>query len=191
MTGRPNDAKRRGSPLALRSRHSHCGLSRAMTRAKIVLAANFAQRLVPAAHSPRQAAREHHPRYAKSFSQRNRHLGCGGGPDRTLERRDWTAVPLASFRPAGADVESMTVTKLDLSGLKCPLPALKTRKALKSLAPGDRLEVRCTDPLAVIDIPHLVGAIGDGLEIIERGERETVFRIEKAPRKPVSKPPTC
>jgi hypothetical protein len=25
---------------------------------------------------------------------------------------------------------------LDLSGLKCPLPALKTRKALKSLTPG-------------------------------------------------------
>ena len=45
---------------------------------------------------------------------------------------------------------AMTVTKLDLSGLKCPLPVLKTRKALKSLAPGDRLEVRCTDPLAVI-----------------------------------------
>jgi tRNA 2-thiouridine synthesizing protein A len=38
----------------------------------------------------------------------------------------------------------MTITILDLSGLKCPLPALKTRKALKSLAPGDRLEVRCT-----------------------------------------------
>ncbi len=74
----------------------------------------------------------------------------------------------------------MTVVKLDLSGLKCPLPALKTRKALKSLAPGDRLEVRCTDPLAVIDIPHLVGLIGDHLEIIDRGERDTVFRIEKS-----------
>ena len=74
----------------------------------------------------------------------------------------------------------MITIKLDLSGLKCPLPALKTRKALKSLAPGDRLEVRCTDPLAVIDIPHLVGVIGDQLEIIERGERDTVFRIEKS-----------
>ena len=84
----------------------------------------------------------------------------------------------------------MTVTKLDLSGLKCPLPALKTRKALKSLAPGDQLEVRCTDPLAVIDIPHLVAAVGDRLEIIERGERETVFRIERSAPKPVSKPPT-
>jgi tRNA 2-thiouridine synthesizing protein A len=74
----------------------------------------------------------------------------------------------------------MTITKLDLSGLKCPLPALKTRKALKSLAPGDRLEVRCTDPLAAIDIPHLVTETGDRLEAIERGERDVLFRIEKS-----------
>ena len=33
---------------------------------------------------------------------------------------------------------TMTTTKLDLAGLKCPLPALKTRKALKNLPPGDR-----------------------------------------------------
>ena len=85
----------------------------------------------------------------------------------------------------------MTTIKLDLSGLKCPLPALKTRKALKSLMPGDRLEVRCTDPLAVIDIPHLVGLIGDRLEIIERGERDTVFRIEKSAPTLASKPPPC
>ena len=74
----------------------------------------------------------------------------------------------------------MTITKLDLSGLKCPLRALKTRKALKSLAPGDRLEVRCTDPLAAIDIPHLVGMTGDRLEGVERGERDLVFHIEKS-----------
>ncbi len=74
----------------------------------------------------------------------------------------------------------MAVTILDLSGLKCPLPVLRTRKALKSMAPGDRLEVRCTDPLAVIDIPHLVEITGDRLKIIERGERDVVFRIEKS-----------
>jgi tRNA 2-thiouridine synthesizing protein A len=73
----------------------------------------------------------------------------------------------------------MAVTKLDLSGLNCPLPALKTRKALKALAPGDRLEVRCTDPMAAIDIPHLVGVTGDRLEVVERGERDIMFRIEK------------
>ena len=74
----------------------------------------------------------------------------------------------------------MTTTKLDLTGLKCPLPALKTRKALKSLQPGDRLEGHCTDPLSVIDIPHLIQETGDRVEITQRAEQRIVFLIEKA-----------
>ena len=77
---------------------------------------------------------------------------------------------------------AMTQTKLDLTGLKCPLPALKTRKALKSLNPGDRLEVHCTDPLSVIDIPNLIRETGDRIEITEQAERRIVFLIEKANR---------
>jgi tRNA 2-thiouridine synthesizing protein A len=73
-----------------------------------------------------------------------------------------------------------TTTKLDLTGLKCPLPALKTRKALKSVKPGDLLEVHCTDPLSVIDIPNLIRETGDKVEISERGEQRIVFLIEKA-----------
>ncbi|MFL6814617.1 MAG: sulfurtransferase TusA family protein [Bradyrhizobium sp.] len=73
----------------------------------------------------------------------------------------------------------MTTTKLDLTGLKCPLPALKTRKALKTLKPGDLLEVRCTDPLSAIDIPNLLRETGDKLEMTERAEQEIVFLIEK------------
>lgn len=76
----------------------------------------------------------------------------------------------------------MAQTKLDLTGLKCPLPALKTRKALKSLKPGDRLEVHCTDPLSVIDIPALILETGDSVEITEQGARRIVFLIEKASR---------
>ncbi len=71
------------------------------------------------------------------------------------------------------------MTKLDLTGLKCPLPALKTRKALKSLRPGERLEVQCTDPLAVIDIPNLLNEIGDSLESTQRDGDRIVFVIEK------------
>jgi tRNA 2-thiouridine synthesizing protein A len=74
----------------------------------------------------------------------------------------------------------MTMTRLDLSGLKCPLPALKTRKALKPLKPGDQLEVCCTDPLSVIDIPNLIRETGDKVEITERAEQRIVFLIEKA-----------
>jgi tRNA 2-thiouridine synthesizing protein A len=77
-------------------------------------------------------------------------------------------------------VRTMTTTKLDLTGLKCPLPALKTRKALKALQPGDRLEVHCTDPLSVIDIPNLIRETGDKVEISERTDQQIVFLIEKA-----------
>ena len=76
----------------------------------------------------------------------------------------------------------MTTTRLDLTGLKCPLPALKTRKALKSVAPGDRLEVHCTDPLSVIDIPNLIRETGDKVEITARDEKRIVFLIEKLER---------
>jgi tRNA 2-thiouridine synthesizing protein A len=74
----------------------------------------------------------------------------------------------------------MTTTRLDLTGLKCPLPALKTRKALSGIRPGDRLEVYCTDPLAVIDIPNLIRETGDRIENIERDGSQVTFLIEKA-----------
>jgi tRNA 2-thiouridine synthesizing protein A len=72
------------------------------------------------------------------------------------------------------------LTKLDLAGLKCPLPALRTRKALKALTPGDRLEVHCTDPMSVIDIPNLIRETGDKVEITEHAAHRIVFLIEKA-----------
>ena len=73
----------------------------------------------------------------------------------------------------------MTTTKLDLRGLLCPLPALKTRKALKRIALGDRLEVACTDPLAAIDIPNLVNATGDLIERADTQGDTIVFIIQK------------
>jgi tRNA 2-thiouridine synthesizing protein A len=72
-----------------------------------------------------------------------------------------------------------TRTKLDLTGLKCPLPALKTRKALKGLKPGDVLEVLCTDPLSVIDIPNLIQETGDKVDITRQPDKQIVFVIEK------------
>ena len=69
---------------------------------------------------------------------------------------------------------------LDLSGLKCPLPALKTRKALQRLSPGERLTVICTDPLAAVDIPNLVRETGDVLEGQESEGARLLFRLRKA-----------
>lgn len=75
---------------------------------------------------------------------------------------------------------SMAETLLDLRGLRCPLPALKTRKALTRLAAGDLLVVECSDPLSTIDIPNLVRETGDALEADTREADVFVFRIRKA-----------
>jgi tRNA 2-thiouridine synthesizing protein A len=71
----------------------------------------------------------------------------------------------------------MTDTRLDLRGLKCPLPALKTRKALARLDLDQVLIVECTDPLAEIDIPHVVAETGNTLESAVRNDDVLVFRI--------------
>lgn len=74
----------------------------------------------------------------------------------------------------------MTETSLDLSGLKCPLPALKTRKALAKLAAGDRLNVISTDPLSAIDIPNLIRETGDRLVENTSNGPKLIFLIEKS-----------
>ena len=73
----------------------------------------------------------------------------------------------------------MPETVLDLAGLKCPLPALKTRKALAGLQAGDVLVVISTDPLAGIDIPNLIRETGDVLRDQEKTDGTLVFTIEK------------
>ena len=74
------------------------------------------------------------------------------------------------------------MTLLDLKGLKCPLPALRVRKALKTMAPGDEMTAACTDPLARIDIPNLLNETGDRLEAVEEDGAVLLFRIRKSRR---------
>lgn len=73
----------------------------------------------------------------------------------------------------------MTEKTINLRGLKCPLPALRTKKVLKGLAVGDVILVECTDPLASIDIPNLINQTGDVLEATGRAEDVLTFRIRK------------
>lgn len=82
---------------------------------------------------------------------------------------------MTSYSPA-----EMSQTILDLKGLKCPLPALKARKALKALAPGSQLQVLCTDPMAAIDIPNLIRETGDVILSQEQSEGVLRFVIAKA-----------
>jgi tRNA 2-thiouridine synthesizing protein A len=79
-----------------------------------------------------------------------------------------------------SDTDAAGATIIDLRGLKCPLPALRTRKALSRLAPGATLVVECTDPLTEIDIPNLVRETGDDLLDKARQDDVLVFRIRKA-----------
>lgn len=76
----------------------------------------------------------------------------------------------------------MTDILLNLRGLKCPLPALRTRKALQSVVPGNLLIVDCTDPMAAIDIPHLITQTGDVLEAQNRDGDVLTFHIRRAAR---------
>ena len=68
---------------------------------------------------------------------------------------------------------------IDCRGLKCPLPALRARKALTGLKAGDVLIAECTDPLTAIDIPNLLNQTGDALESSAREGDVLVFRIRK------------
>jgi tRNA 2-thiouridine synthesizing protein A len=69
---------------------------------------------------------------------------------------------------------------LNLRGLKCPLPALRARKALRAMAAGDLLTLECTDPLTVIDIPNLVRETGDRLEAKSEANGVLSFQIRKS-----------
>ena len=71
---------------------------------------------------------------------------------------------------------------LDLRGLKCPLPVLKTRKYLAEMAPGERVEVSCTDPMSFVDVPHLLRETGDVLEAQSREGGVAIFLIRREVR---------
>jgi tRNA 2-thiouridine synthesizing protein A len=73
----------------------------------------------------------------------------------------------------------MTPTSLDLRGLKCPLPALRVRKALKTAESGTLFVVACTDPMAAIDLPNLMRETGDAIEDSRSEDGLLIFHIRK------------
>jgi tRNA 2-thiouridine synthesizing protein A len=64
---------------------------------------------------------------------------------------------------------------LDATGLKCPLPVLKARRALKDVPAGGLLEVLATDPGATQDFTHFCTTTG--CEMVESGEAQGVLRF--------------
>jgi len=68
---------------------------------------------------------------------------------------------------------------LDTKGLNCPMPVLKTKKAIDGLQPGQILEVISTDKGSISDIPALLKRLGH--ELMETKEEGGVieFYIKK------------
>jgi tRNA 2-thiouridine synthesizing protein A len=99
-------------------------------------------------------------------------------PDDCQARRNLTQ-SARDGQSAAVPEDQMSEKTINLRGLKCPLPALRTRKSLSGMTAGDILIVECTDPLAAIDIPNLVNETGDHLESSLKGEGLLTFRIRK------------
>ena len=73
----------------------------------------------------------------------------------------------------------MTDATLDVTGLLCPLPVLKARKALKPLPAGAVLTVRATDPGAVKDFEAFCRTTGNALVSSSEENGVFVFAIRK------------
>jgi len=78
-----------------------------------------------------------------------------------------------------AETEIQATVVVDARGLLCPMPIVKTAKAMKELAPGDVLTVMATDRGSVADVPAWAGSTGN--ELLEwHQEGETfVFLLRK------------
>lgn len=74
----------------------------------------------------------------------------------------------------------MSVTVLDLKGLNCPLPVLRTKKAMAGLPAGAALQVLATDPGAVKDFEALCRTVGAKLANVAEQDGVYVFDIQKS-----------
>jgi len=69
--------------------------------------------------------------------------------------------------------------KLDARGLNCPLPILKTRKAINLIERGETLEVTSSDPGSVKDMAVFCEQTGNRLLSSNETDNSYIFLIEK------------
>lgn len=69
--------------------------------------------------------------------------------------------------------------EVDASGLKCPLPILRAKKALAQLQSGQVLKVITTDPHAVRDFQAFSKQTGNGLLAQVEGEANVVHFLSR------------
>lgn len=70
--------------------------------------------------------------------------------------------------------------EFDASGLACPLPIVKTKKALSDMAPGQVLRVISTDPGSVSDMAAFAEQTGNQLLEQASENKKYVFFLRKA-----------
>lgn len=63
---------------------------------------------------------------------------------------------------------------LDLKGLACPIPIVKTAQAMKQLEPGDVVEVLATDPGSVRDFA--AWSVRTGNPILDQTQEGGMYR---------------
>ncbi|MDO9589476.1 MAG: sulfurtransferase TusA family protein [Brevundimonas sp.] len=56
---------------------------------------------------------------------------------------------------------------VDARGHRCPTPGLKLQKAMREAGPAARLTLLATDPMARIDVPHLMAGLGGAVVSID------------------------
>jgi len=69
--------------------------------------------------------------------------------------------------------------EVDASGLKCPLPILRTKKALATIAGGGRIRVLTTDPGSVSDFEAFCRQAGHTLVEWQEADGHFRFVLEK------------
>jgi tRNA 2-thiouridine synthesizing protein A len=69
--------------------------------------------------------------------------------------------------------------ELDARGLNCPLPILRTKKALTDMLSGQVLKVLATDPGSVKDFAAFSRQTGNPLLSSEKADAEFVFFMKK------------
>ena len=70
-------------------------------------------------------------------------------------------------------------TELDARGLVCPMPIIKLSKIVKSIAPGDTLEVRANDPAFESDVTAWCQKMGHTLLEFKKEGTDLIALIEK------------
>ncbi len=68
--------------------------------------------------------------------------------------------------------------KLDVSNLLCPMPVIRTQDKVVTMAQGEQLEIVCTDPGALHDIPAWCRINGHRLVSAEERDKQILITIE-------------